>query len=160
MRAATERNSVLRTGDLHEGLIEREMAPELPTPHQGLHSKLITLRERLVGALGRSRAYWVPPNLLTKPPASVTELSAYAHRAGWTSSRTGPIRFAGVAWWRVVGLPLTVLCRYVEWFAQRPSRGLVAAFIWVTFSRSVPGQWAADHIVRPILAVAAWIFLP
>lgn len=160
MSTATESNSPLRTGDLESAPAEREGGLKVSTLHQGLHSKLVTLRESITGAVGRSRAYWVPPSLLTKPPASVMELSAYAHRAGWTSSRTGPVRAFGIGWWRVFGLPVTVLCRYIEWFAQRPARGLVAAFIWITISRSVPGLWFIDNIVRPILAAAAWVFLP
>lgn len=155
-RNVTVRNSPLSSGVSAHTPAERETAPEVST----VHSKLATLRDRAEGAVGRSRAYWVPPNLLTRPPASVAELAAYAHRAGWTRSTAGSLRALGVLWHRAVGLPVTVLCRYVEWFAQRPARALVAFGVWQMTSRSVPGSWIADHLIRPILAAAAWVFLP
>jgi hypothetical protein len=113
-----------------------------------------------VGALGRTRAYWVPPKLLTEPPASVAELSAYAHRAGWTSSAEGTLRRLGVLWFLAVALPWTTGCRYVEWVAQRPGRALAALLVWQAVIRSTPGMWVAGHFIRPILAAAAWVFLP
>lgn len=143
------------SGQSEDAPAERETAPELPT----VHPDRLTLRDRLVEWLGASRAYWVPPNLLTQPPASVAELAAYAHHAGWTRRADGPVRGLGVAWHRAVSLPVTTVCRYVEWTAQRPLRALPIFGLWKLFILTGPGPQIADHIIRPALGFLAWVLL-
>ena len=133
---------------------------EVSTAAPSLHSRGDTFRYWLGQVLTRTRAYWLPPNLLVEPPASMAELAAYARLGGWTSKTDGWFRALGVLWYLLVGLPVTAVCRYFEWIAQRPARAVVAAFLWFVISRSTPGVWLADHIVRPTLAVVAWVFLP
>jgi len=159
VNTTTGGNSQVSTGDLEQTPLERETAPELSTRGESLQRSLVTLRARLLGALARSRGYWMPPRLLTDRPESVAELAAYARRGGYAAPH-GVGRRLGLAWFYVVALPTTVVCRYVAWFAERPGRWLAAAFIWQTVIRSEPGIWAVDHIVRPVLAAAAWAFLP
>lgn len=155
----TDRNSQLSSRDLQGAPAEREAAPEVSTLHQGLHWKLVTLRDSLRGPVDRSRAYWVPPRLLTDPPPTMAALSAYAHRGGYTR-QDGPARRLGVAWFACVALPTVLVCRYVAWFAERPGRWLAAALVWQALIRSTPGLWLVDHLIHPILAAAAWVFLP
>ncbi|MFG1847751.1 hypothetical protein [Micromonospora carbonacea] len=113
----------------------------------------------MAGWVGASRAYWVPPNLLTQPPASVAELAAYAHHAGWTGSVSGPIRNLGIVWHRAVSLPITVACRYVEWTWQRPMRALPIFGVWKLLILTGPGPQIADTVIRPALAAVAWALL-
>jgi hypothetical protein len=159
----TVRNSKVSSRDFAGGpdlASGRESAAKVSSLHRGLYLRLLTFRDWAAEGVGRSRAYWVPPKLMTEPPASVADLSAYARRAGWTSRGDGPVRALGIAWFVFVALPWTTACRYVEWFAQRPGRCLAAFLVWQTVIRSIPGLWAVDHVVRPILAAAAWVFLP
>lgn len=134
---------------------ERETTPELST----VHPDRLTVRDRIAGLVEASRAYWVPPNLLTQPPASVAELSDYAHHAGWTRRTDGPVRAFGIGWHRAVGLPITVVCRYAEWIAQRPGRALPVFGVWKLVILTGPGPDIADHIIRPALAFVAWVLL-
>ncbi|MGW1059377.1 hypothetical protein [Micromonospora rubida] len=151
----TFRNSPPSSGESEGVPAERAMARE----HSTLQSAGITFRDRLVGWLGASRAYWVPPNLLTQPPASVAELAAYAHHAGWTKRTTGPVRGLGVAWHRAVSLPVTTVCRYVEWTAQRPLRAGAVFGVWKLFILTGPGPAISDNVIRPALGVLAWVLL-
>lgn len=151
----TVRKAPPSTGGFEGAPAERETAPEPST----LHPQGITVRDRLVGVLAASRAYWVPPNLLTQPPASVAELAAYAHHAGWTSRHDGPIRALGVVWHRAVSLPITAVCRYVEWIAQRPGRALPVFGVWKLLILTGPGPAVADTVIRPALAFLAWVLL-
>jgi len=109
--------------------------------------------------LRAAHAYWVPPTLLTDPPPAYRDLAAYAHRGAWTANPYGPVRGLGVAWHRAVSLPVTLVCRYVEWVAQRPARALVVFGLWKLLILTGPGPWLADHIVRPVAAAAAWVLL-
>lgn len=156
----TPRNSPLSSGDPKNSPAERETARKVSTLHRGLHWNLVTFRDWIEGALGRSRAYWIPPRFLTEPPTSIAEMTAYAQRAGWTSSTTGLARKLGVLWFYVVTLPVAVVTRYIGWIAERPGRGLLAFGIWQLLIRSVPGLWLTEHLVNPVLAALAWIFLP
>lgn len=151
----TAGNSPLSTGESEGAPAERETGPEDST----LHSERFTVRDRLVGWFERSRDYWLPPNLLTNPPASFVELSAYAHRAGWTRRLDGPVRAAGIAYHRLVGLPVTVVCRYIEWICQRPGRLVPVYGVWKLFVSTGPGPAIADNVIRPCLAVAGWVLL-
>lgn len=154
-RDVTERNSPASSGEFQKVSPERETAPE----DSSLQPEAITARERLVDLLQRSRAYWVPPSLLTDPPASVTELTSYARYAGWTARADGPMRRLGVTWLYTVGLPVTVVCRYSEWVAQRPGRAIPVFVVWKLFVTTGPGPWMVEHLFRPILATVAWVLL-
>jgi len=52
----------------------------------------------------------------------------YAKSGGWTGP-TGPARIAGVWWYRLVALPVTVVCHYTAWLVARPSRALTATLV-------------------------------
>jgi hypothetical protein len=159
-RPTTVRNSPLSSGDLKSPHAERETPTKLSTLHRGLHPNAATaVTAWWARSAGRGRT-GCRRKLLTEPPASVAELSAYAHRAGWTSSAEGTLRRLGVLWFLAVALPWTTGCRYVEWVAQRPGRALAALLVWQAVIRSTPGMWVAGHFIRPILAAAAWVFLP
>jgi hypothetical protein len=119
----------------------------------------ITQRERLDNAIRGARTYFTPPAVLTERPASVAELTAYAKRAGWTSQSHGGIRAAGIAWYRVIGLPTTVVCRYVEWIAQRPGRAIPAFALWKLVISTGPGPWITDNVITPLGHAAAWVLL-
>lgn len=130
--------------DASEPDFERETGPEDST----LQSDGITFRDRLLGALDGSRAYWVPPSLLTEPAPSLMELSAYAHRGPWTKDR---MRTLGVVWFRAVALPVTVTCRYVEWVAQRPGRAVPVLALWWLFRATGHGPWIDTNLIHPVL---------
>lgn len=103
--------------------------------------------------------YWIPPAVLTEPPAPVADLAAYARAGAWTRRRSGLVRSAGVWWFRLVGLPYTVVCRYAEWIAQRPGRAIpVLLFVKVMASTSW-GSWTVEHLVEPATRAAIWLFL-
>ena len=124
-------------------------------------------RERLLAFL----AYFTPPAVLTERPASMPELSAYAHRGDWTKRKAeparkgvpeqkrGPVRTAGIWWHRLVGLPVTVVCRYVEWIAQRPGRAIPVFVLWKAFISTGAGPWIVQNLLAPVGRVAGWIFL-
>jgi hypothetical protein len=156
----THRNSPLSSGDLKSTPSEHGTARKVSTLHRGLQWELATFRNWLEGATSRSRAYWIPPRFLTKPPASIAEMTAYAHRAGWTSQTTGLARKLGVVWFYVVAIPAAVVTRYVGWMTERPGRSLLAFGLWQLLIRTGGGPWIAEHLIDPLLAAAAWIFLP
>jgi hypothetical protein len=116
-----------------------------------------TLRERLREAIVAVRAYLTPPSVWTEQPASMAELAAYARWGAWTNS-TG-LRRAGLCWHWLVSLPVTTICRYGEWIAQRPGRLIPVYVLWKLLISTGPGPWAADHLVRPLLGLAAWVLL-
>lgn len=93
----------------------------------------ITSRDRLQGWLLAAREYVTPPSVLTEKPASVKELAAYAKHGIWSRQEVGALRAAGIAWYRLVGLPVTVVCRYVEWIFQRPGRVTAVAGLIILF---------------------------
>ncbi|WP_433732562.1 hypothetical protein ACQP2Y_46740 (plasmid) [Actinoplanes sp. CA-051413] len=118
-----------------------------------------TLREQIRSGLAGIKGYLTPPSVLTQPPASVAELAAYAHWGAWTSRTDGPLRRLGIVWHRLVSLPVTVVCRYVEWIAQRPGRAIPVYLLFKLLISTGPGPWVADHLIRPVLGVIAWVLL-
>ncbi len=74
-----------------------------------------------------------PPAVWKEQPASLSKLASYAHKAAWTRRDAGFIRSLGIWWCRLVGLPVTVACRYLEWIAQRPGRAATVAALIVIF---------------------------
>lgn len=151
----THSNSKVETFDFRDAPPERYEAPGLPKSRK---SK-VTDRDAWRRFLAAVAVYVTPPSVLTERPASVAELATYAHRAGWTSQNSGPVRAAGILWHRAVGLPITVVCRYVEWIAQRPGRAVAAFGLWKLFVLSGAGVWMVHHLINPVGAVAGWLFL-
>lgn len=133
--------------------------PKVSSLQSSLHLDSDTLRERMLSWWEWLREYVTPPSVLTESPASVAELAAYAHWGAWTSSTGGPLRRLGIVWHRLFGLPTTVVCRYVEWIFQRPGRAIPVYLLWKLLISTGPGPWAADHIIRPVLGVFAWVLL-
>jgi hypothetical protein len=103
-------------------------------------------RDRLFSwrAVGR---YFTPPAPWATPPASLEELASYAHVGEWAPSR-GIRRGLGIAYWYCWGLPITVGCRYVEWFAQRPGRVFTLLFTSAVLYHTPPGHWVAHALGR------------
>lgn len=135
-----------------------ETAPELSTLQPADPVPAVTARDRLSDLWPRLRAYWVPPTLLTDPPPAVTELAGYARHGKWTAS-TGKVRQLGVWWYRLVALPVTVACRYIEWMFQRPGRLIPVFALWKLFIDTGGGPWIAANLIRPALAVLGWVWL-
>lgn len=133
-----------------------------PTPSTGERAETlkseVTVRDRVRDVLVASRAYWTPPEILTKRPPTVAALAAYARRGAWTRDLDGPIRRAGVWWFRLVGVPVTVMCRFAEWVWQRPGRALTASTLFVLFAHTTPGRWLVDA-VSAVVGVLAWALL-
>lgn len=69
-----------------------------------------------------------PPEPWQHRPASLAAMWRYARRGGWTGP-DGLARVAGVWWYRLVALPVTVVCHYLAWLVARPSRALTAAVV-------------------------------
>jgi len=118
-----------------------------------------TVREQLRSGLVWLREYVTPPSVLTDPPASVAELASYARWGAWTGRTDGPLRRLGIWWYRLVGLPVTVVGRYIEWIAQRPGRAIPVFVLWRLLISTGPGPWVADQLIRPVLGLAAWVLL-
>lgn len=118
-----------------------------------------SLRERAARAWAASRAYWTPPDVFTQRPPSLQGLAAYARRAPWTHQQTGPIRAAGVGYYRFVGYPYTVVSRYREFIVQRPLRLVYALGTVKILSLTGPGDWAVHHLVYPVVETAGRILL-
>lgn len=138
--------------------IDHNPGGEGSSPQPTLHPPPVTLRDRLPELWPRIRDYWVPPALLTEPPPTVAELVGYARHGRWTVS-TGKLRRLGVWWHWLVGLPVTVVCRYTEWIFQRPGRTVPVFLVWKLFILTGAGPWLAHNIIRPALAIGAWVWL-
>lgn len=48
-----------------------------------------------------------------------------------TRVRRHPARIAAIWWFRLVAIPVTVLCHYLAWLVARPSRTVVVAGVGV-----------------------------
>lgn len=167
----TERESALCSAEFGGAPTERELAPANgQTVTIPVHSA-ITHRDRVQSWVRAASAYFTPPAVLTERPASVAELRAYAEQADWTASPAacvdehgrrhapGTIRRLGIWWYRLVGLPTTVACRYAEWIAQRPGRAIPVFVLWKLCISSGPGPWVSDNVILPAAHAAAWILL-
>jgi hypothetical protein len=157
--AVTQRDTALCSAESVDAPAERVTSPATSQTGSFPVQSAITQRDRLQDLLRAARGYVTPPAVLTDRPASVAELSAYAHRAGWTARSDGPLRVAGVWWFRLIGLPLTVAGRYVEWIAQRPGRAIPVFGLWKLVILTGGGPWFADHVIRPVGHVLAWVLL-
>lgn len=154
---------------------ERETTPTGSSRTQSA----VTLRDNWRGWIAAqweaSKQYWTPPSVLTERPPTVAELAEYAWRGPWTrhphttvnvDQRSQKqttcrhwIRIAGIWWHRLIGVPTTVVCRYVEWFAQRPGRTIPALLLVRLFTLTGPGAWLVDHLINPLAHGLAWALL-
>lgn len=116
----------------------------------------VAWRDRIFAALGRLRAYFVPPSLLTDPPPSMAQLASYARRGAWTKSRRGLLRSLGVWWYRLALIP-TAVCRYVEWTLQRPGRAVAVWLVWRLLV-SIGGP-TVHTFIHAVLRAAAWVLI-
>lgn len=123
----------------------------------GLHSPPVAWRDRTFAALARLKTYFMPPSLLTDPPPSMTQLAAYARRGAWTGSRKGFIRSLGVWWYRLVAIPVTAVCRYVEWTLQRAGRAVAVYLVWRLLIST--GGPAVHTPIHTVLRFVAWVLL-
>lgn len=151
----TDSNPELGTRNTPETLVdaipERDESPEPPETAKS-HLTYSHLR-------GRALEYFRPPRIMTARPADVPALLRYARVGSWTKSENGAIRKAGVAYWHLIGLPTTVVCRYVEWIAQRPGRALIVFLLWRLVISNRPGPWVVQNVFSPIGSIAKWLFL-
>jgi hypothetical protein len=108
-------------------------------------------------ATGVLRRYWTPPKLWGRRAASLDDLSNYAHHGEWTS-RTGFLRALGIGWWRLVGLPVTWLCRRIEWISQRPGRTFAVLVVVKLAAHTGPGQFVLEWL-GVALHWLAWLAL-
>lgn len=159
--APATRNSEMPTSGFSEGApTETITAGQSGSPSlEPVQISELGLRGRAARAYAASRAYWTPPSVFTQRPASLQDLAAYARTAPWTHQRRGFIRGLGVAWYRLIAFPITVLLRYLEWFAQRPLRAFTLFGIVKLISLTGPGHWAVQHVVYPAAQLAGQIFL-
>lgn len=130
------------------------MAPEAPETRKSEVADGDIIRRVITS----TATYFTPPSIVTARPDSVVELRRYPREGDWLLAKVGPLRTLAVAYWRTVGLPITVVCRYVEWIAQRPGRAVLAYLLWRLFTVAGPGRWIVGN-VGPILgSVFKWIF--
>lgn len=150
----TDSDSELRTSQFADPA-DHEIAPETP---ETLKSE-VTGRDIARRVIESTATYFTPPSVLTARPESVTELRRYPREGDWLLARIGPLRTLAVAYWRTVGLPITVACRYVEWVAQRPGRALLAYGLWRLFTVAGPGRWIVENVGPVLGSIAKWLFL-
>jgi hypothetical protein len=158
----TVSNSPISTGDSESapgGAQSQENGPRVSTLQSSLHLETDTLRDQIRSGLGWLKTYFTPPSVLSEQPASVAELAAYARWGAWTPRTDGFLRNLGVTWYRLIGLPTTVVCRYVEWIAQRPGRAIPVYLLWKLLISTGPGPWVAAHLIHPVLGFVAWVLL-
>lgn len=84
--------------------------------------------DRRGGGWQRLAAQLRPPEPWTHRPASLAAMARYARQGGWTGP-DGLARQAGVWWYRLVAVPVTLVCHYTAWLVARPSRALTAAVV-------------------------------
>lgn len=137
---------------------EREMAPQDAQTQKSEETPTATIGDIARGLAVGARPYFTPPSVLTDPAAAIPELRKYPRTGRWTSSK-GPLRTLAVGYWRAVGLPTTVVCRSVEWIAQRPGRAVLVYILWRLFTVAGPGAWLVKHVGPIIGSIAKWIFL-
>lgn len=74
-------------------------------------------------------------------------MARYARRGGWAGPQ-GAARRAGVWWFRLVAVPVTVLAHYAAWTVARPSRTAAVVVLWAVLMQ-VPAVYAAAAVVLP-----------
>lgn len=88
----------------------------------------VTERDRRPGRWPRLVNQLRPPQPWTHRPASLAAMWRYARRGGWTGP-DGVARRLGVWWYRLIAVPVTVVCHYTAWLVARPSRALTGALV-------------------------------
>lgn len=154
----TQSNPEVGTGSDFVESDEREHAPEDAQTQKSEETPTATFGDIARGVIRELAPYFTPPALLTDRPASVPELRKYPRAGRWTSSK-GALRTLAVGYWRIVSLPITLVCRSVEWIAQRPGRAVLVYILWRLFTVAGPGAWIVRHVGPIVGAVAKWIFL-
>jgi len=170
----TVSNSELGTSEFETVTLTRPEPSDVP---ESENSELPEVAER---DIWRERglafvAYFTPPSVLKEPPASVEDLADYAHRAGYTkhprisvtvdpltgqkTERRHWVREAGIWWHRLIGIPVTAVCRYVEWIAQRPGRAVPVLLLVKLLAQTSYGSWAITYLFAPVAHAAAWVLL-
>jgi hypothetical protein len=130
------------------------------TPSEtGAATSDLGFRVRATAAWHATRTYWTPPAIFTDQPASLADLAAYARHAPWSHRTDGPLRAAGVGYYRLIGYPYTVVSRYREWIAQRPGRLLIALGGIKLATATGPGIWVVDHLIYPAARLVGHILL-
>jgi hypothetical protein len=81
-----------------------------------------------------------PPEPWRHRPASLAAMSRYAHQGGWTGNG-GPLRFAGVWYFRLVAVPVAVITHYLAWIVARPSRLATALLVYTVLAHIGPLRW-------------------
>jgi hypothetical protein len=74
-------------------------------------------------------------------------MARYARRGGWTGPE-GTVRRLGVWWFRLVGIPVTIVCHYTAWIVARPARTVVTVGLWAVLMQ-VPAVYAAAALLLP-----------
>jgi len=113
-----------------------ETAPETAPPP-------VTQRDRR----GRLLDQFMPPEPWTHRPASLRAMARYARRGGWTGP-AGAARRLGVWWFRLVAVPVSIVCHYTAWIVARPSRTVVTVGLWAVLMQ-VPAVYAAAALLLP-----------
>jgi hypothetical protein len=99
-------------------------------------ARLFSWREVLINMGG----YFTPPVVWSRAAPSLSELASYARTGEWTGP-DGFWRTAGLGWWRLVGLPVTCVCRYTEWIVQRPGRFLTVLWVYGLLAHTDFAGW-------------------
>lgn len=122
-------------------------------PRAGAHAQGTQTAETAPAGVtqrGRQRSQLLdqltPPEPWRHRPASLAAMWRYARRGGWTGT-TGPARTAGVWWYRLVAVPVTLLCHYAAWIIARPSRTVALAIVWAVAMQVPPLRAAADAVL-------------
>ena len=117
-----------------------QTAPETAPP-------TVTQRDHGRGVWVRLVDELTPPEPWRHRPASLAAMARYAARGGWTGP-DGLVRRAGVWWYRLVAVPVTVGCHYTAWLVARPSRTATVAILWAV-AMQVPPLRALASLVLP-----------
>jgi hypothetical protein len=73
-------------------------------------------------------------------------MSRYALRGGWTGPE-GLARRAGVWYFRLVAVPVTIVAHYAAWIVARPARAIAVAVLWAVLMQVRPLRALADTVL-------------
>lgn len=148
-------DSPLSGGEFQTGTVERETGGQASVT---LHSP-ITLGDRWRGVLAGVKGWFSMLSPLAERAPAAEQLLEYARVAPWTGRRDGLVRFVGVAWCRLVAIPVIAGLRIAEWPFQRLSRFVFTAVTVKLCAELPPVRWVADHLIKPGVEYALWLFL-
>jgi hypothetical protein len=123
--------------------IARDARERLPHTAPETAPRTVTHRSRLARLVDRL----TPPEPWSHRPASLAAMWRYARRGGWTGP-TGAARQLGTWWYRLVALPVTIVCHYTAWVVARPGRAVTVIGLWAVLMQ-VPALRAAADAVLP-----------